>query len=400
MNTPLLPYDEAASLIVNECKRPHGHDVVKLQDALGRVLCGDMISPVDMPLFDNSAMDGFAVMLSDRGRWSEVIGESAAGRPFLGEMKSGQAVRILTGAPLPAGSEAIVMVEEVKESDGRVHWDVELSAGENIRRRAEEFKQGATLLKGPKLLTPAVIGLAATVGLTQFNVCRKPKIGILTTGDELVEPGGELEYGQIYASNSYGIRAALESLGISEIEMRHVGDSPSETVKALSELLDSCDAVITCGGVSMGVHDYVKPAFETCGVEKVFWGVAVRPGQPFFFGRRGEVPVFGLPGNPVSALVTFTVLARLGVLAMMGLSAPPPKRAVLTQGISKKAGRLEFVRGSVVRDTLTPLGKQGSNMGSGLASANSLIHFPADATELRAGEVVDYTPLRWGIYEA
>ena len=399
MKTPLLSYDEAAALIVAEC-RPSGRETVSLHDALGRVLCGDMVSPIDMPLFDNSAMDGFAVKLSDRGIWSTVIGESAAGRPFVGELKPGQAVRILTGAPVPAGSDAVVMVEDAEETGARVFWDVELLMGENIRRQAEEFKRGTTLLKGPKLLTPAVIGLAATIGLTQFNVCRKPKIGVLTTGDELVEPGTTLEFGQIYASNSYGIRAALISLGISDFEMRHVADSMSETESALMGLLDSCDAVITCGGVSMGVHDYVKPAFESCGVEKVFWGVAVRPGQPFFFGRKGGVPVFGLPGNPVSALVTFTMLARLGILGMIGLTTPPPKRAVLTQGLSKKAGRLEFVRGSVLRDTLTPLGKQGSNMGSGLASANCLIHFPAEATELRAGEVVDYTPLRWGIYEA
>lgn len=399
MNTPLLPYDEAVRIISEHC-HPIGREVVGLQNSLGRVLCDRLVSPVDMPLFDNSAMDGFAVCLADQGLWSEVVGESAAGRPYLGALSPGKAVRILTGAPIPPGTEAVVMVEDTAEHAGSVKWSVELSLGENIRKRAEEFAAGAVILEGPKLVTPAVIGLAATVGITELSVCKRPKIGILTTGDELVEPGAALQYGQIYASNSYGIEAALQSLGIVDVELRQVGDSLEATENVLRELLETCDSVITCGGVSMGVHDYVKPALESCGVEKVFWGVAVRPGQPFFFGKHGDKPIFGLPGNPVSALVTFNALARVGILAMVGLKPPPPKKAVLTQGIKKREGRLEFVRSSVTRDTISPLNKQGSNMGSGLASANSLIHFPADSTEIKAGEVVDYTPLRWVIYEA
>lgn len=407
---------EEALNIVQEYTFPVGKVTVKPQEALGSVLAEGVVSLYDLPYFDNSAVDGFAVKLADVERASKdspvelaLIETIAAGQVGTVAPDAGQAVKILTGAPVPDGTEAVIMQEFTEPAmDSRIRLFRAAAPGENIRRRGEEMHRGDRVLGAGVVINPATVGLLAALGCDAIMVFRKPKVGILVTGSELVPPGQPLQPGQIYESNSHSLKAALTALGIKDVLCRTVGDNPEEITGMLKSLLDETDMVITTGGVSVGEFDWVKPVMTDIGIQAHFWGVAIKPGKPVFFGTycagelEPEKPVFGLPGNPVAVLLTFYLLVKPALLKMMGLHDIPllKFKARLMQDIRKKPGRTEYVRGLLIPDadgmwTAQPVLGQGSHMLSGLAKANGLIIFPLEADYLEAGTIVDVHVLNW-----
>ncbi|HWA83207.1 MAG TPA: gephyrin-like molybdotransferase Glp, partial [Fimbriimonadaceae bacterium] len=308
----------------------------------------------------------------------------------------GSAVRIFTGAPIPAGIVAVAMQEDCRETDGSVHFEEVSRLGDHIRPDGSDFAAGQLLLKKGEVMNPASIGLAVSGGHLTVKTHGRPRVTVLTTGNELVSPGDELGPGQIYNSNEGALSAALEPLsGVTRT--LHVGDDLEQLKFLLPAILQDSDVVLTCGGVSVGEYDFLKEAFAACGVEQRFWQVAIKPGKPVYFGTWGRTLVFGLPGNPVSALVTFILFARPALLKMSGRQScwPSPGSARFEGESRKKAGRTEFLRGILEGGMVREAGEQGSHQLAALAAANCLIHFPREADRLRTGDEVAVTPLEW-----
>ena len=398
---PLTPFDEARKQVLSRC-RTLGSEQVCLQSLLGRVLAEPLVTTVDMPRFDNSAVDGYGVTATDAVRQGSIslqlVGEAVAGGDAEFIVRDGETARVLTGAPIPAGVDAVVMQEDVEVAGESISITGPVVEGANIRRRAEENAAGDRVMDSGAVCTPPVISLIACAGHSSASVYRKPRVGILTTGDELVEPGESLQAGQIYASNVFGLTAALDALGTESVLALHVRDDPDATCDAVWQALEQCDVIVTSGGVSVGSRDFLRAAFERCGVDQHIWGVAVKPGQPFFFGSKGHCLVFGLPGNPVSVMVTYFVFARPALLRIMGTEQVESEHfAELTDPIEARGGKTEFVRGFMKGGSVEPLSARGSHMSGGLANANCLIHVPPDETHLRAGSKVRCTPLNWSL---
>ena len=272
------------------------------------------------------------------------------------------------------------------------------AVGENVRRRkGEEIAAGAVFDVAGMWATPPLVGLVASFGLAELDVFRRPRVVIVATGSELKAPGQPLGPGGVYASNPAALAAALRLMGLSEVETRLVGDDPAATERTLAEALEGSDVLLTVGGVSVGDHDLVRPTLARLGVEERLWRVAMRPGKPFLFGTQGAKRVFGLPGNPVSALVTFALLVRPALRRMIGLrDAEEEATARLGAAIVRDDRRYEFVRATLKDGTATPVLAQGSHMQTGLAFADALIHVPEGVTSLDKGEVVTVTRLTWG----
>jgi len=403
----MISFQDALTLVLSHA-RPLETTSVPLEGCYGHCLAEPVAARMDLPRFDNSAMDGFGVKLADvagaveeapvRLRLAAVV---RAGDEAGEELASGTAVKILTGAPVPAGVEAVVMREYCREEDGQVSISRPAKPGENIRRRGEEFREGDLALRTGLRLNPAGVGLLATLGCTEVPVHRKPKVAVITTGSELVAPGGKLRPGQIYDSNSYILAAALRAMGIDDCRLASAEDTPEAIRAEIAGALEWADAVITVGGVSVGDYDFVKEAAQSLDIEAHCWKVAIKPGKPFFFGTRGARLVCGLPGNPVSALLTFYKLVRPALQRLMGAEEVelPALTATLTAPLKKKAGRLEFVRGiASPRDgklVVTLTTGQDSHMLGGFAQANCLILFPADAESRAAGEEIVIELLDW-----
>jgi molybdopterin molybdotransferase len=367
-----------------------------------------------MPGFDNSAVDGFGIRLADVERASEdsparleLSGTIQAGDRGAVSLAPGSALKILTGAVVPPEVEAVVMREFCEEQDGLVLVKRPSKPGENIRRRGEEFKAGEQILAPGTPVTPPVIGLLASTGHASFTTYKKPSVTIISTGDELVDPGQPLAPGQIYDSNSFALEAAVTAMAIDRCTRFHTRDNRDSTRDVLSTALDSADVVISAGGVSVGDFDFVKDVSEQLGIETIFWRIALKPGKPVYFGRKSGTAggtaklVFGLPGNPVSALVTFHQLVKPALLKILGRSDVQPLelRATLTRNIRKKAGRMEFVRGIAGLSDGTlyvePTPGQESHMMGGLAPANCLIVFPLEEENLPEGQQVRIDLLDW-----
>jgi molybdopterin molybdotransferase len=320
------------------------------------------------------------------------------------EIESGTAVKILTGARVPKSVEAVVMLEYCTETDDQVLVSCSVASGENIRPSGQEFKAGNLVLPAGIRANPPVIGLLASLGYASYKVHDRPRIAIVTTGDELVKPGDKLAGGEIYDSNSYALRAAVNALGIKDCTFRHAEDTRKATRRAFVKAFEEADIIISSGGVSVGDHDYVKEVMEDMKVQTIFWRVAVKPGKPIYFGiLPAKIPklIFGLPGNPVSSLVTFHQFVKPAILRCMGLTTPQFSTctAKLTTDVRKKAGRLDFVRGTLqCHDdelVVAPTVGQDSHMLSGLSTANCLIHFDADAELLKVGSSVKIDLIDW-----
>jgi molybdopterin molybdotransferase len=372
---------------------------VALRDALGRVLAEDAISESPVPGFDNSAMDGFAVRALDTagaGPGSPAalreVGESRAGRPAESSLGQGEAIRISTGAMVPAGADAVVRVEDTRSGDGRVLVEAEVEAGHDIRRAGEDIGAGETVLRRGSPIGAAELGVLASLGPPAVPCHRRPRVHILTSGDELVEPGEPMRPGGVRNSNAHSIPALAGRAGAEVAAVDSIADDPDVTRAAIAPTLDS-DVAVICGGVSVGEHDHVKQALEDLGVERSFWGVALKPGRPTWFGTRGDTLVFGLPGNPVSAMVTFLLLVRP---ALVALSGGDPERhrttAMLAGDYEKRPGRAHAVRCSLeLREDgwlARPTGEQGSHILTSMLGADCLAMIPTEVASLRAGDPV------------
>jgi molybdopterin molybdotransferase len=339
----LISIDEARTRVLQSLT-PLPAESVALARALGRVLAEDLESPISVPPFDSSAMDGYAVIAGAAAEL-EVIGESRAGHPAGVALRPGAAIAISTGAAVPEGATAVVPVERTEAAGDSTVRIPATEPGANIRRAGEDIAAGEVVLRAGERLAPAALGVAASVGRASISCARRPSVALLVTGDELTEPGEPLAPGGIYSSNGYALAGQVERAGAILAAREPVPDSAEATRAALSSALETADVVVVSGGVSVGAHDHVKGALAELGVEERFWGVSLRPGKPTWFGARGHTLAFGLPGNPVSAMVTFQLFVR-PALAALQRADPSSTRtsARLDQPIPRNPRREQAVR--------------------------------------------------------
>ncbi|MGI8999131.1 MAG: molybdopterin molybdotransferase MoeA [Candidatus Limnocylindria bacterium] len=377
----MLTVDEALVRLLADLRMTDG-ERVSLADGLGRVpMASSLAAVIDVPPFANSAMDGFAVRSADADLPRRVVGESRAGGPMAPAVEAGTAVRIMTGAPVPVGADTIVPIEEASERDGMVTVAAALLPGTHIRAAGLDVRRGEPVPLPRLPLSSSAIGLLAAMGHADVEVQRRPRVAILSTGDELRDVGTPLDHGQIYDSNAPALAAAVAEAGGEPVILDRAPDEPDAIEAAVRSSVDTADLLIASGGVSVGDHDHVRGVIERLGALD-FWRIAVQPGKPLAFGRIGEMPVIGLPGNPVSALVTFEVFVRPLLRAMMGLEGDGRLRvaARAVEAIGKDPVRRAYLRVRVDRVSdgyqARSAGGQGSSQLLPLASANGLLIVP------------------------
>ena len=397
-----LTVEQAQALIDRIVEPVSGRERVFLRAALDRVLATDVPAPFDVPPHRNSAMDGYAVRAVDLPAEGEarlaVIGESFAGRPFAGELAAGQAVRIMTGAVVPAGADTVVMQENVQREGDTIILGPGQRAGDNVRHPGEDMQAGEVVLEAGRRLNAADIGLLASFGIAEIDVHRRPVVAFFSTGDELKGIGSRLGEGDIYDSNRYTLHALLERLPVAIRDMGVIPDDPAAVRAAFAEAAAHADVVITSGGVSVGDADYVKQTLDALG--KVdFWKIAMKPGRPLAFGRLGEAVFFGLPGNPVSVMATFILFARPALLKRAGARPVPPLtlKARTQTRLKKRPGRKDYQRGILAQAddgtlAVDTTGLQGSHVLSSMSRADCFIALPRESGDVEAGEWVEVIP--------
>lgn len=397
---------ERARALVLRAARSLPPEPVELQAALGRVLGEGVRAERRVPPFDSSAMDGFAVRAEDvagadasRPASLRIIDESRAGAPARAAIAAGEAIAISTGAMLPAGADTIVRVEDTRTHDGRVEVLVALPAGCEVRRAGEDVAAGQTVLERGALLGPAELGVLASLGTAQVRCARRPRLSLLVSGDELLAPGEPYRPGAINDSNSLTIWALARRGGADVVRRARVGDDAAATRAAVGEALRDVDLAVICGGVSVGMHDHVRTSLAALGAQQAFWGIALKPGRPTWFGTLGQTLVFGLPGNPVSAMVTFMLLVQPALDALLGRHARRARAtAVLEGGYEKPAGRAHALRCRLSAQSdgwhAEPAPAQGSHVLTSMLEADALAIVPSDTVSVRAGERVEIEPLR------
>jgi molybdopterin molybdotransferase len=394
---PLLTVDEAHKQVLKRAQRLPA-EAVPVVEASGRVTAEDVRAQVDLPPFASSAMDGFAVRSADLPGTLQIAGESAAGEPFEAEIEPGCAVAISTGAVVPIGADAVVPIENVSHTDNTVTITRSVVSGAHVRPRGGDVTAGEAVVPAGVTLTPARLAAAAAAGVAELACVRRPLVAVLATGSELVDSGGPLGPGQIYETNSLMLRSSLAVLDVEILIRPPVADDGQALQKALERGL-AADVLLTSGGVSVGEHDLVRAAERDLGVDEVFWRVAMKPGKPVSFGVRGETLVFGLPGNPVSALVGCELFVKPALRALLGLAHPLPRfePGELATGLRRNAERDEFVRARSVVDgdtlVLEPIIGQESHMIARAAAADALVHIPRGNGELAAGSTVRWLRL-------
>lgn len=391
---------ERARELVLARASPLAAEPVSLREALGRRLAEDAVASEAVPAFDNSAMDGYAVRAADTREARpeapvvlRLAGESRAGHPAAGHLDAGEAVAISTGAAVPAGADAVVRVEATRREGDRILVEEAVAAGRDLRRAGEDIRPGETVLGAGAGIGPAELGALASLGAATVSCHRRPRVCVLTSGDELLEPGERMRPGGVRNSNAYSV-AALARLAGAEVEVAAPVADDLEATRAAIEPALGADVAVVCGGVSVGEHDHVKGALAELGVEQCFWGVALKPGKPTWFGARGDTLVFGLPGNPVSAMVTFVLLARPALAALAGGRPQRPRTtAVLASPYEKRPGRTHAVRCRLELDEggwrAHPFERQGSHVLTSMLGADCLALLPSAAASLRTGERVE-----------
>jgi len=397
MGKQMIRYQQALRIVLKEIK-PLPSQRVCLSPALARVLAEDVFSDIDNPPLDNSAMDGYGVKHRDLKGLTRlnparlrVIGTLQAGQLPEKVVAQKQAIRIMTGAPIPEGVDAVVPVEDTQEKDGYVLIYKEIEKKSNIRRKGEDIRAKEKVLTKGKLIRPAEIGMLAALGYSQVKVIKNPFVGILATGDELIDIGRRLSFGKIRNSNSYSLAAGVSKCGGKPILLGIAKDKPEELNLKIKQGL-GYDALIISGGISMGRTDYVRQIIENLGVEIRFVKVAQRPGQPFAFGMFKHKPIFCLPGNPVSSLVVFEMYVRPALLKMGGRTnySPPQVTATIEEEIRVKPGRRYFLRMKIRKRNnqyyacLT--GPQGSGILKSMVLADGLLVIPEDIELVKKGE--------------
>ena len=395
MSPPLLPVAEARRLI-NDDLSPVASETVMLAEALGRTLRADATAQVSHPTADVSAMDGYAVRCVDIQKLPHtlrVVGESAAGHPWRKTLGAGEAVRIFTGAYVPAGADAIVIREDTSANNADVTINEKPPRGRHIRGAGQDFKAGDVLLTAPRRLTARDIGLLAAMNLPRLNVARRPKIGVLSTGDEIVLPGEPIADGQIVSANGPGLCAFITAHGGEPMPLGVVKDDPKALLR-IAEQAQHLDLLVTSGGVSVGDHDVVKGALNSGGFKATFHRIAMRPGKPLLYGRMHGLSILGLPGNPVSAMVCAILFLGPALARLQGLPGDAPATMFARLGANLKAndGRTDHIRSTLSpTDGLpvaTPFAAQDSAMLATLAKSDVLIVREPHAPAAKSGEVV------------
>lgn len=377
--------------------RPLAPRTVRLIAARDQFSAADVLAQVALPRFDNSAMDGYAVVASacKEGKPQRLTGEQPAGVDRGLRVEPGEAVRVFTGAPIPSGADAVVMQEDVRAEGEQIFVNTNVEPGEFIRRRGCDLTEGQKIVEAGTRIRPQTLALLAAQGFAEVKVGGTVRAAIISTGDELVRPGERLGPGQIFESNSFLMRALAEKSGATVAEVRHCPDEAGSIEAALRNGIED-EVLIILGGVSVGERDLVKPALNAIGAQTDLWRVAVKPGKPFLFGRAENCAIFGLPGNPVSAFVTFLLFVRPAILQLMGARrdqlALPRLTALLEVEITNEGERPHYVRGQLNEGRFTPVGRQESHALYGLSRANALLRVPPRKT-FRVGATVPIIPL-------
>lgn len=397
MGESMISWEEART-VISRMRPIRRLTEVPLADAAGKISGQDLFGSCDSPPFDNSAVDGYAVFPGFDKLGSLELGEPLyAGSPIpSGQGWSGDAVRVLTGSPVPPGTDRVVMQEDCSLEGSRLVIRERGKSGQHIRRRAEDFKIGDTLVRHGEPLTPARIGLLASGGITHVKVWTAPRVGLLVTGDELAEPGQELQSGQIYNSNWPALLAALHEMGVANVRPIHTEDTFAMTVEAFNTLDKECDLLLAVGGLADGDRDHVRPALRELGARPVFSGVAVKPGKPVSLFLLRDKPVFCLPGNPVSALTTMFFFVRPFIASCLGVDKCEEwERNILSNAIEKKRGRAEFVPGSIVDGRFEPTSSRGSHLSAMLASGSRFALFPTEKSQIEIGCSIQTVSADW-----
>lgn len=393
MGSQPLTIAEARRAVL-DAVRPLEAVTVEVEHALGSVLASEVTAATDVPPFSSSAMDGYAAETGPAGRTLQLVGESRAGSPSDGTVQSGQAIRVSTGAAIPTGTGGVIRQEDVEDLGDAIHTNTPIGEGQNIREAGEEMRAATPVLPPGTLLGAAELGAAVSAGAGTVRVARRPRVAVLCTGDELRPPGEPLGPGEIHNSNGPMLRSLAQAAGALVSACERLPDEPAVTRAALARSLDEVDVLVISGGVSVGPHDHVKPALSSLGVQELFWRVSLQPGGPTWFGSRGDTLVFGLPGNPVSVVVTFTLFVRQALGAMQGLS---PRPSLDTEGrlavaVARNPRREQALRVRVRRSNgtlaVTPNGPQGSHLVTSLVGADALAFIPPGEGELSAGSLV------------
>jgi molybdopterin molybdotransferase len=394
-----LPVDTARAAIRSVITPVGANERVAVRASLGRVLGEDIVSTVNVPAHDNSAMDGWAVRASDLKPGGETtlreIGVAYAGRKFDGRAKPGQCVRVMTGAVMPPGTDTVVIQEVVRADGDRIVVPAGQQPGQNRRLTGEDLALGRVVLRAGRLLRPAELGLLASLGLAEVAVRRKLRIAFFSTGDELASVGTALKEGEVYDSNRYTLYGMLARLGVELVDMGVVRDDPAALERAFRDAAASADAIVSSGGVSVGEADFTRELLARLG-EVLFWKIAMRPGRPMAFGRIGNAYFFGLPGNPVAVMVTFYGFVRDALLALAGRTddyALPLLRVPSATALRKRPGRTEFQRGILERGaggewTARITGSQGSGVLRSMSEANCFIVLEHERGDVKAGDLV------------
>ncbi len=397
-----MPVAKARELIRTFLSPLTAVERLHIRQSLGRVLAGDVVSPLAVPGHDNSAMDGYALRFADLAADGETVlnrvGESFAGKPWGGVLGAGECVRIFTGGVMPRGADTVVMQERASEDANgvRIAAGAVTKAGQNRRFAGEDLKAGQTVFHDGQRMRPAEIGMLASLGIGEISVYRKLRVAFFSTGDELKSIGTTLAPGEIYDSNRYTLYGMLTRLHCEVIDMGVIEDTPAVVERALANAAEAADVVITSGGVSVGEADYIKAILDKLG-EVLFWKIAMKPGRPLAYGRIGNAHFFGLPGNPVAVMVTFYQFVRDALFVLQGdrsAQAQPTFKVALSAPIKKVPGRTEFQRGILTSDSngtwsVRTTGDQGSGILSSMSQANCFIVLGTDTGNVAAGELVE-----------
>ena len=397
--TPLMPVEEALERVLASVAAPTEPEGVELAEAFGRTLASEVVSRRSQPPFANSAMDGYALRAADAVRASArltVVGESAAGRPFVGRLRPGEAARIFTGAPLPEGADAVAMQESARREGATVILDAPVAPGDHVRARGGDFDVSELVLRAGRRLTARDLALAAAANHPTLAVRRRPRVAILASGDELVAPGAALGPAQIIASNTFAVAGVVVAAGGAPIDLGIAADDPRALAKCLAEAIDRrAEVLVTLGGASVGDHDLMQQALVDAGMDLGFWRVGMRPGKPLIHGRLGASIVLGLPGNPTASTLCALLFLRPLVRALLGdpdAGADPSEPALLAVALPANGPRRDYMRATLARDDggldlATPIANQDSSLVKAFARADALLVRAQNTPAAAAGEM-------------
>ncbi|MEW6556497.1 MAG: gephyrin-like molybdotransferase Glp [Elusimicrobiota bacterium] len=401
----MIKFNKAKKIIIENVKQLSAEIVPLNENCLNAVLAENIISQENIPNCDNSAMDGYAVKSADTKKVPinlKIIGELKAGNIFPKKLGNGEAIKIMTGAPIPQGADAVVMVENTESPKSEVRSPKlikilkSVERGENVRKAGENIKKGELILTTGTILTPAHVGLIASIGKTKFKTFKRPKVVIITTGDEIVSASvKKLPTGKVRNSNLWTLTTLLKRDSAIPVQFETVPDNISKIKSVIRKAISVSDVVIVSAGISVGKYDYVKTALNQLGAKLLFWQVAMKPGKPFAFSKIKSIPVFSLPGNPVSTMVTYLELVRPAVLKMAGKqpASLPVLKATLLFGIRKEPGRKEFLRGFFIQKNgnyfVKPVDAQGSGILKSMSNANCFIVLDEKTAFIKKGSLID-----------